>query len=108
MSKLSAEEFLERARQVRELDADLGKQLRALYVDGGTLQQLVRAILDQRGDLQESLAKNLMVTEEAIRIAIGIQGQVLGMDTVLDLILNLMNSIGEEDEQQSESGGRVP
>ena len=108
MSKLSTEEFIARAREIRELDQDLGKQLRSLYVDGGTLQQLVRAILDQRSDLQESLAKNLMVTEEAIRIAIGIQGQVLGMDTVLDLILNLMNSIGDEkDEQQSESG-RAP
>lgn len=108
---MNHDEFKARAFEVGELDRTLGKQLRSLYVDNGTLQQLVRAIYDLRGDLQESLSKGMMVSDEAIRVAIGLQGQVLGIDTVLDLMLTLMNTTeakDDEDERNAEPQHRVP
>lgn len=110
---LSYDEFLARAKEVQELDKTFGKQLRSLYVDRGTLQQLVRAILDMRDDLKEALAKGHIVNEESIRLAIGVQGQISGIDTVLGLIfdqINTADSEADEDERNAEPerSGQAP
>jgi hypothetical protein len=111
VAQLSYEEFLARAKEVQELDKTFGKQLRSLYVDKGTLQQLVRATLDLRDDLKEALAKNHIVNEESIRMAIGMQGQVSGIDTVLGLIFDQMNAAEDneaDEDEQSERSGQAP
>lgn len=108
MANLTYEEFLDKAKEVQELDKNLNKQLAHLYVERGTMQQVVRAILDQRDDLKESLSKTLMINEENIRIAIGIQGQVSGIDTVLALIHHLMQQPEEAEENAAGTEQRVP
>lgn len=92
---MTYDEFLARANEVQQLDKRLAGQLRALYVERGTLQQLVRAILDQRRDLSSAMESADMISEDAVRKAIGIQGQIRGVDTVLMLIHELMTK--EED-----------
>lgn len=98
---MTHEEFIARAKEVQELDKDLWRQLRSLYVDGGTLQQLVRAILDFKTDIHERMANTQMVTDEAIRTAIGLQGQVLGINNVLALIEELMKEPEAEGETEN-------
>lgn len=95
------DEFLARAKEVTETDKDLWKQLRALYTDRGTLQQLVRAILDMEEDLKEGLANTQMISDEKIRVAIGLQGQVLGIKNVLGLIAELMREPAKAEEDNN-------
>lgn len=96
------EEFLARAREIRVLDKELWRQLRSLYVDGGTLQQLVRALLDTKEELQEGMANCHMISEESVRRAIGLQGQIMGLQTALQVVHELMQEPQEvQDEQVS-------
>lgn len=95
---MTHEEFIARAEEVRTLDPDLWRQLRQLYVEKGTLQQLVRAMLDFKRDVQETLANTHMISQEDIHKAIGLQGNVRGIDNVLGLIFNLM----QEPQQEAE------
>lgn len=95
------DEFLARAKEVTEIDKDLWKQLRSLYVDKGSLQQLVRAIMDMEGDLKETLANTQMISDEKIRVAIGLQGQVLGIKNVLGLICELMREPAKADDDEN-------
>lgn len=85
------DEFIARAREVNETDRNIALQLRQLYVDRGTLQQTVATLLTGRDAMLEALSRTQMVTEEAIRQAIGIQGQIAGIDACLGTILDLMN-----------------
>jgi hypothetical protein len=55
-------------------------------------------ILDMRSDLKEALVNTRLLTEENIRLALGIQGQVSGIDVILDLILTQMNAEENDDE----------
>jgi hypothetical protein len=96
--RLSYDEFIARAMEVQKLDSGLGAQFRQLYVERGTLQQLVRMILDMRSDLKEALVNTRLLSEENIRLALGIQGQVSGIDIILDLILTQMNAEENDDE----------
>lgn len=96
------EEFLARAREVKALDKELWRQLRSLYVDNGSLQQVVRALLDTKEELQEGMANCHMVSDESIRRAIGLQGQIMGLQTALQAIHELMQEPREvEDEQEA-------
>ena len=91
LDPLDYEEFLARAKAQETVDDDIAFQLRQLYVDGGTLLQLVHHMLDTRDQLREALAKTAMVDDNAIRRCIGLQGQVTGIDTALGVIHTLMN-----------------
>lgn len=88
---ISWDEFIARAKEVPETDRNIALQLRQLYVDRGTLQQVVASILLGRQDLLEAMSKTQMVSEDAIRQAIGLQGQIAGIDYVLQAIHELMN-----------------
>ena len=90
------EEFVARAYEVQKLDPTLHKQMAHLYVDRGTLQQVVRAILDFRTEMQQNLANTYMVDDNAVKTCIGLQGQVLGINNVLGLIHELMRQPEEE------------
>lgn len=86
---MTYEEFINRARDVQP-DNDLWRQARSLYVDGGTLLQVVGAILDQRKNVVHQLENTHMIRDEDIRMAIGLQGNVRGIDNVLQIIHGLM------------------
>jgi hypothetical protein len=96
---MTFEDFLRRAREVQKLDPTLHKQMASLYVDGGTLQQVVRAVLDLREDIQTRLSNTYMVDDSAVKVCIGLQGQVLGINNVLGLIHELMRQPEEETDE---------
>lgn len=96
---MTYEEFLALAKGVQKLDSGLHRQLRSLMVEGGTLAQLTRVILDTRDGLQEQLANKQMIEDRDIRIAIGMQGQVLGLNNVLQVIWQTMQEPPKEDEE---------
>lgn len=96
---MTFEDFLRRAREVQKLDPTLYKQMASLYVDGGTLQQVVRAVLDLREDIQTRLSNTYMVDDSTVKICIGLQGQVLGINNVLGLIHGLMRQPEEETDE---------
>lgn len=87
---MTHEELIARAQEVKELDPQLWREIRSLMVPGGTLLQVVRAVLDLRRDMQDAMTNIHMVSDEAIRRCIGMQGQVLGMNQVLALFVTLM------------------
>jgi hypothetical protein len=104
------DEFLARAREARPRP-DFYKELRALYVDGGTLQLLVKGILEQRQDLMEALMSRPMMTDQDIRAAIGTQGQINGIDIVLQGIHSSMLESQDEptvDEAITSRAAQVP
>ena len=101
---MSYEEFLGVAKGVQKLDPGLWRQLRSLMVEGGTLAQLVRALLDTRDGIQEQLANKQMIRDEDIRIAIGMQGQVLGLNNALQVIYQALQEPPKEDEDERVSG----
>lgn len=86
---MTYEEFLSRATNVTP-DADLWRQMRSLYVDRGTLLQVVAQVLEFRRDVMDRLASTHMIQDEDIRTAIGLQGNIRGIDNVLQIIHNLM------------------
>jgi len=87
---MTYEEFLIEGQSVKALDPTLWKQMRQLFVEHGTLVQIVAAILQARADLQERLANSQIIEDRDVRMAIGIQGQVLGINNILALIYELM------------------
>lgn len=86
---MTYEEFIHRAESSK-LDEDLWKQARSLYVDGGTLTQVVKCLLQQRTNVANQLANTHMIQDEDIRRAIGLQGNVRGIDNALQIIHGLM------------------
>lgn len=86
---MNYDEFLARAREARPRP-DFHKELRGLFIDGGTLQLLVKGMLEQRQDLMEALMSRPMMSDQDIRAAIGTQGQINGIDIVLQGIYGLM------------------
>ena len=86
---MTYEEFIERA-EGKAVDRELWRQARSLYVDGGTLTQIVSVILAQRTRVITQLANRHMIQDEDIRMAIGLQGNVRGIDNVLQIIHGLM------------------
>jgi hypothetical protein len=105
---LGYEEFVARAKEAKPRP-DFYKELRALYVDGGTLQLLVKGMLEQRQDLMEALMSRPMMTDQDIRAAIGTQGQINGIDIVLQGIHSSMLE-SEDANVLAETGerGSVP
>lgn len=95
---MTYEEFLGRAREASPRKSFAG-ELRQLYVDNGTLQVLVLMMLQQRSDLIEALAARPMLSEADIRASIGVQGQVNGIDVILQSIHAAMTE--EEDDEVS-------
>lgn len=98
---MSWEEFLARAREIRVLDKELWRQLRSLYIDNGTLQQLVRALLDTKEELQEGMANCHMISDENVRRAIGLQGQIMGLQTALQVVHELMQEPREVQDEEA-------
>jgi hypothetical protein len=98
---MTYEEFLLAAKEVSELDKDFDKQLRALFVQKGTLKQLVRAILDYRMDISVAFERSDIVSEDAVKVAIGLQGQIRGIDNILALIHELMTQTKPEEEEDA-------
>jgi hypothetical protein len=98
MTVSTFEEMEIRAREVSGLDKDLHRQLRQLFTDRGTLQQLVRAIYDLRQDCMTSLAGAHMTSDDMVKMCIGLQGQVQGINNVLGLIFTLMQDPVEEED----------
>jgi hypothetical protein len=85
---MTYEEFIRRAEGA-EVERDLWRQMRSLYVEGGTLTQVVKAILEQRTNVAHQLANTHMIRDEDIRMAIGLQGNIRGIDNVLQIIYGL-------------------
>lgn len=83
------EEFIRRA-EGSTVERDLWRQARSLYVEGGTLTQVVKAILEQRTNVANQLANTHMIRDEEVRLAIGLQGNIRGIDNVLQIIHGLM------------------
>lgn len=97
----SYEEFLARAREAQPRKS-FARELQHLYVDNGTLQILVKMILQQRDVLLEALVNRHIVDETSVRMAIGTQGQVSGMDTILQSIFEAMKE-EKADEMEDRS-----
>jgi hypothetical protein len=92
--------FLSAARQA-EPDGNLHRELGQLFAEpSGTLRVLVAMILQQRDQLVEALVKTHMVDEAAIRRAIGTQGQLSGIDTVLQSIFGAMRKPTDEPAEE--------
>lgn len=107
---LSYDEFLARAREAKPRP-DFYRELRALFIDGGTLQLLVKGMLEQRQDLMEALMSRPMMSDQDIRAAIGTQGQINGIDIVLQGIHNSMLESDNEpavDEAITSRAAQVP
>jgi hypothetical protein len=100
MTVATLEEMEVRAREVPALDKDLHRQLQQLFVEKGTLQQLVRAIYDLRQDVMGALAGAHMTSDDMVKMCIGLQGQVQGINNVLGLIFTLMQKPNDEEEEE--------
>lgn len=87
---MTFEEFTARGREIRTLSPNLHRMLAQLYVDGGVLQQIVKVILEHQDDIKTTLANTQMVDENAVRVCTGLQGQVLGISGILQLIHELL------------------
>lgn len=94
---MTYDEFLAQAKEARPRK-DFHRELRALYVENGTLQVLVLMILQQRKELMEAFAARPMLQEADIRASIGVQGQINGIDVVLQSIFEAMKDPQDEDE----------
>lgn len=99
---MTYEEFIAAAREVKEHDRNLGRQLRDLYLreggSHGTLLQFVSIVLAGREHLKEAALQQQLLSEESIRMAIGTRGQVDGIDYVLRSLHKLMTDEPEENE----------
>lgn len=95
---MTFDQMIAQAREIRSLDPLLHRKLVHLYVEGGPLCQLVRAMLDMKGDLTEAMMGTHMITDDKIRTALGLQGQVLGINNVLGLIHTLMKEPAKDDD----------
>lgn len=106
---MTYEEFLARANEIQVLDKDLWRQMRSLYVDRGTLQQVVRAIQQFKTDILEQMSNRQMISDEHVRIAIGLQGQVLGINNILALLHGMMQEPPADDEPaDGDDNAKVP
>lgn len=103
------ESFLAAARQA-EPGPRFWHELQSLYAEpGGTLRVLVHMFLQHRDVLVEALVKTHMVNEEAIRKAVGTQGQLSGIDLLLQEIFEAMRKPNEPaDEVSAEQRGAAP
>jgi hypothetical protein len=100
------EEFILRAREAH-ITPDLWRQLRHIYVENGPLLQLVFLIICARGDMQEALTKMHMISDEAIRRAIGQQGQIAGVDQILAQIYEAMKEPTDDNTEQVSADERA-
>lgn len=95
---LTYDEMLARAKAFRteELSEaelrNMAQAMRGLLAEGGVLTFLVWKILEYRDSLKEQMLTNELVTDEAIRIGLGLQGQARGFDQVLALIHEMTRS----------------
>lgn len=88
--EISYEEFIGRAREATARDPRLHRHLRSLLADRGVLAQVANELLNQMQSAKDILASQQMVSDEAIRIGIGQQGVVRGLEQALYVIHDLM------------------
>jgi hypothetical protein len=97
---ISYEEFIGRVREAQARDPRLHRHIRSLLADNGVLAQLCNEILIQMQEAKDILASKQMVTDQDIRLGIGQQGVVRGIEQTLYVIHALME---EPDGSDSES-----
>ena len=102
-------EFLQLGAKA-EVGQSLNRELRQLYAEpGGTLRAIVRLCLEQREALTEALLGRQMMSDQDIRAAIGTQGQINGIDIVLQGIHEAMTKEPDHVEEVSaEQRSAVP
>jgi hypothetical protein len=72
------------------LPKGMDRVLRDLAIEQGALMYILAACLAAKQSLTSNLLTSHMVSDEAIRRAIGVQGQISGIDLVLTTIVELM------------------
>jgi hypothetical protein len=90
-----------RRRKSRNLTRTSTSNSAPSFVQKGTLKQLVRAILDYRMDISVAFERSDIVSEDAVKVAIGLQGQIRGIDNILALIHELMTQTKPEEEEDA-------
>jgi hypothetical protein len=73
-----------------KLPPKMDRQLRDLALEQGPLLYILAACEGLRRSLTAQLASKHMVTDEAIRTAIGIQGQLSGVDLVVQAVVEML------------------
>lgn len=81
------------------LPVKMDRQLRDLAVEQGPLLYILAACAGIKRSLTSQLLSKHMTSDEAIRTAIGIQGQISGVDLVIQNIVELLQPPAEPAEQ---------
>jgi hypothetical protein len=83
--------LIEEDGQIR-LPKGMDRQLRDLMIENGPMAYLVAGIFVLKKQFTQQLLTTHMTTDEAIRKAIGTQGQLSGIDFVLQLLIEFMTA----------------
>lgn len=99
LSQFSPEHILHVAGQEMERPEKLAQDIRTLLTDGGALLYIMNQILGLYDERKEFFALKPLFSEDDIRRAIGNQGELRGLNMVIQLILKLAEEPEPKDPQ---------
>ena len=82
-----------------KLPQGMDRQLRDLAIEQGPLMYILAMCEGLKRSLTSQLTSRHMVLDEAIRMAIGIQGQLSGVDLVIQSLVEMLQKPAVPEEQ---------